>query len=46
MYHMHFPKQTLGANEVGDPSPVGRRLAFDVAEGRLSVVTTSLARES
>lgn len=34
----------LGANEVIEPFPVGRRLAFDAAKGRLWVVCTRCAR--
>jgi hypothetical protein len=34
----------LGTNEVIEPFPVGRRLAFDAAKGRLWVICTSCGR--
>ncbi len=39
-----FCKKTLGANEVVEEFPVGRRLAFDAARGRLWVVCRSCQR--
>ncbi len=39
-----FCKQPLGANEVVEAFPVGRRLAFDAAKGRLWVVCRSCQR--
>lgn len=33
-----FCNKPLGANEVLESFPVGRRLAFDGAKGRLSIV--------
>jgi len=39
-----FCNESLGANEVIAPFPVGRRLAFDAAKGRLWVVCHHCAR--
>ena len=39
-----FCKQPLGANEVVEAFPVGRRLAFDAAKGRLWVVCRTCQR--
>ena len=39
-----FCKKPLGANEVVESFPVGRRLAFDAAKGRLWVVCTKCQR--
>ena len=39
-----FCKKPLGSNEVVESFPVGRRLAFDVAKGRLWVVCTRCQR--
>ena len=39
-----FCKKTLGSNEVVESFPVGRRLAFDAAKGRLWVVCRSCKR--
>ena len=39
-----FCKKSLGANEVVEEFPVGRRLAFDAAKGRLWVVCRSCQR--
>jgi len=39
-----FCKKPLGANEVVESFPVGRRLAFDLAKGRLWVVCTKCRR--
>ena len=39
-----FCKRPLGANEVVEEFPVGRRLAFDAAKGRLWVVCRSCQR--
>lgn len=39
-----FCKKPLGANEVVESFPVGRRLAFDLAKGRLWVVCTKCKR--
>ncbi len=39
-----FCKKTLGSNEVVEEFPVGRRLAFDAAKGRLWVVCRSCQR--
>ncbi|HEX6600091.1 MAG TPA: hypothetical protein VF034_12275 [Gemmatimonadaceae bacterium] len=39
-----FCTQPLGANEVVEHFPVGRRIAFDAAKGRLWVVCRSCAR--
>ena len=39
-----FCKKPLGANEVVEEFPVGRRLAFDAAKGRLWVVCRSCQR--
>ena len=39
-----FCKKSLGANEVVEAFPVGRRLAFDPAKGRLWVVCRSCER--
>jgi hypothetical protein len=39
-----FCKKPLGANEVVEAFPVGRRLAFDAARGRLWVVCRSCQR--
>lgn len=39
-----FCKRTLGANEVVEVFPVGRRLAFDAAKGCLWVVSRSCER--
>ncbi len=39
-----FCKKLLGSNEVVEPFPVGRRLAFDPAKGRLWVVCRSCER--
>lgn len=39
-----FCKRPLGANEVVETFPVGRRLAFDAARGRLWVVCTKCER--
>lgn len=39
-----FCKRTLGTNEVVEVFPVGRRLAFDAAKGRLWVVCRSCER--
>ena len=39
-----FCKKSLGANEVVEEFPVGRRLAFDAAKGRLWVVCRSCER--
>ena len=39
-----FCKQPLGSNEVVESFPVGRRLAFDAAKGRLWVVCTKCQR--
>ena len=39
-----FCKKPLGANEVVEAFPVGRRLAFDAAKGRLWVVCRSCGR--
>ena len=39
-----FCKKPLGANEAIERFPVGRRLAFDTARGRLWVVCSSCAR--
>ena len=39
-----FCKQPLGANEVVETFPVGRRLAFDAAKGRLWVVCRNCQR--
>ena len=39
-----FCKQPLGANEVVEAFPVGRRLAFDAAKGRLWVVCRACQR--
>ncbi|WP_419941959.1 hypothetical protein [Candidatus Palauibacter sp.] len=39
-----FCKKPLGSNEVVETFPVGRRLAFDVAKGRLWVVCRKCLR--
>ncbi|MGH7577392.1 MAG: hypothetical protein ACREM1_19960 [Longimicrobiales bacterium] len=39
-----FCNQSLGANEVLEPFPVGRRVAFDTAKGRLWVVCRKCER--
>ena len=39
-----FCNRALGANEAIEPFPIGRRLAFDAAKGRLWVVCPSCAR--
>ena len=39
-----FCKKTLGTNEVVEEFPIGRRLAFDAAKGRLWVVCRSCQR--
>jgi hypothetical protein len=39
-----FCNRSLGANQVIEPFPVGRRLAFDSAKGRLWVVCTHCER--
>lgn len=39
-----FCNQSLGANDVLEPFPVGRRLAFDTAKGRLWVVCRKCER--
>ncbi len=39
-----FCKKPLGSNEVIEPFPVGRRLAFDAAKGRLWVVCRKCER--
>ncbi len=39
-----FCNKPLGANEIVEPFPVGRRLAFDAARGRLWVVCTRCER--
>jgi len=39
-----FCKKSLGSNEVLESFPVGRRLAFDAAKGRLWVVCTKCRR--
>ena len=39
-----FCNKPLGANEVVESFPVGRRLAFDAARGRLWVVCTKCRR--
>ena len=42
--HCMFCKKPLGSNEVIEPFPVGRRLAFDAAKGRLWVVCRKCER--
>lgn len=42
--HCIFCKKDLGRNEVIEPFPVGRRLAFDPAKGRLWVVCRKCER--
>ena len=42
--HCIFCKKNLGRNEVIEPFPVGRRLAFDPAKGRLWVVCRKCER--
>ena len=39
-----FCKRPLGSNEVVETFPVGRRLAFDAAKGRLWVVCRKCQR--
>src|SRR5438132_5544235 len=39
-----FCNNSLGANEIIAPSPIGRRLAFDAAKGRLWVVCQHCGR--
>jgi hypothetical protein len=42
--HCIYCKRSLGANEVVETFPVGRRLAFDEARGRLWAVCTACGR--
>lgn len=39
-----FCKKPLGSNEIVEAFPVGRRLAFDAAKGRLWVVCRNCER--
>ena len=39
-----FCQRSLGSNEVVEPFPVGRRLAFDASKGRLWVVCRKCGR--
>ena len=39
-----FCKKPVGSNEVVESFPIGRRLAFDAAKGRLGVVCTTCQR--